>query len=179
VTPLLLNNFLTALEYEYPPLATIESITHEEIAYRAFDTFTIVETKERGEVVVNIPPDVSICKACEEELFDSANRRFGYAFITCTHCGVRYSIIDDLPYDRKNSSMVDFEMCKACNEEYTNPLDRRYHAQPIGCFECGPKLILKNTKESLAIEQNKIVGTTTQRGKHRRHKRGRGLSSDV
>ena len=137
-----LKQFLIAIEYEYPPLATINNIQHEEIAFQPFDDFSIIETEEKGEVTVNIPPDVSICKECETELFDPKNRRYGYPFITCTNCGVRYSIIYDLPYDRVHTSMKFFEMCKACEEEYTNPLDRRYHAQPIGCWDCGPKLKL-------------------------------------
>ncbi len=139
---LTLKQFLTAIEFELPLLASIESLEYEEIAYQAFNDFKIIETERKGEVEVNIPPDVSICKACEEELFDPSNRRYGYPFITCTHCGVRYSIIYDLPYDRVNTSMKFFEMCKACQEEYTNPLDRRYHAQPIGCWDCGTILEL-------------------------------------
>jgi hydrogenase maturation protein HypF len=88
---------------------------------------------------------MGICKACEKELFDPHNRRYGYAFITCTDCGVRYSIIHDLPYDRVATSMKKFEMCKLCKEEYQNPLNRRYHAEPIGCFDCGPTLKLIDT----------------------------------
>jgi hydrogenase maturation protein HypF len=138
------NQVLIAIEYEAPPLSSIETIKHEKLPYQSFDNFQIIETKESGEVTVNIPPDVSICEACEKELFDPSNRRYGYPFITCTHCGVRYSIIYDLPYDRVNTSMKFFEMCEACEEEYSNPLDRRYHAQPIGCYDCGPKLELMN-----------------------------------
>ncbi|MCB4773533.1 MAG: acylphosphatase, partial [Sulfurovum sp.] len=139
---LTLQQFLTTLEYEYPPLATIDSVTHEAIAYQPFDDFQIIQTQEAGEVTVNIPPDVSICNECEKELFDSQNRRYKYPFITCTYCGVRYSIIYDLPYDREHTSMKFFKMCDACEAEYNNPLDRRYHAQPIGCHDCGPKLQL-------------------------------------
>ncbi len=139
---LTLKQFLTAIEFELPLLASIERLDCEEIAYQAFNDFKIIETDRKGEIEVNIPPDVSICKACEKELFDPANRRYGYPFITCTHCGVRYSIIYDLPYDRVNTSMKFFEMCKACQEEYKNPLDRRYHAQPIGCWDCGASLEL-------------------------------------
>jgi len=136
------KQLLTAIEYEYPPLASINTVKYENLSYQSFDDFKIIETKEAGDVTANIPPDVSICKECEKELFDSSNRRYGYPFITCTHCGVRYSIIYDLPYDRVNTSMKFFKMCEVCEEEYINPLDRRYHAQPIGCHDCGPKLEL-------------------------------------
>ena len=137
-----LRKFLRAIEDELPPLASVETIEITEISFREFRDFQIISTDEAGERTVRIPPDVSICKACETELFDPNDRRYGYPFITCTHCGVRYSIIYDLPYDRKNTSMKFFEMCDMCKEEYNNPLDRRYHAQPIGCHHCGPTLSL-------------------------------------
>ncbi len=151
------KQFLTAVEYEYPPLASIESIKYEELPYKAFDDFKIIETQDLGNVTVNVPPDVSICAECEKELFDSSNRRYGYPFITCTHCGVRYSIIYDLPYDRQKTSMKNFTMCKVCEDEYTNPLDRRYHAQPIGCHDCGPKLkLMDNAGRVLPNSTNEI-----------------------
>ena len=141
---LTLKQFLTAIEYEYPPLALIEEVSYSQLPYKPFNQFKIIQTENLGDITVNIPPDMSICAECETELFDPTNRRYGYPFITCTHCGVRYSIIYDLPYDRVNTSMKSFKMCKACEAEYTNPLDRRYHAQPIGCWECGPTLELMN-----------------------------------
>ena len=156
------QQFLTAVEYEYPPLASIDKIVHEEINYKPFDDFRIIETVEQGDVTVNIPPDVSICSACEKELFDPSDRRYGYPFITCTHCGVRYSIIYDLPYDRVNTSMKFFQMCKVCEEEYTNPLNRRYHAQPIGCWECGPGLSLWDKNEELGIRNEELIDVASQ-----------------
>ena len=140
-----------------PLLASIDTIKTTEIAQKQFTDFQIISTNEEGKRTVRIPPDVSICKECEAELFDPNNRRYAYPFITCTHCGVRYSIIYDLPYDRKNTSMKFFEMCEACKEEYTNPLDRRYHAQPIGCWECGPQLKLEIRNEKLEIKQSEII----------------------
>ncbi len=136
------EEFLKKIEEELPPLAVIDEQSSIQIEKQFFSDFSIVKTKEKGEVAVNIPSDVSICKACETELFDPSNRRFGYPFTTCTNCGVRYSIIYDLPYDRVNTSMKFFKMCKSCEEEYTNPMDRRYHAQPIGCWDCGTSLEL-------------------------------------
>jgi len=137
-----LEQFIEAIKSELPPLASIDTLKVEQIEPKNFSDFQIIQTDSDGEKTVNIPPDISICKACEKELFDPKNRRYGYPFITCTHCGVRYSIIYDLPYDRVNTSMKFFEMCRACEEEYTNPMDRRYHAQPIGCWDCGTSLEL-------------------------------------
>ena len=134
--------FIDSIKEELPPLANIDSIEVKEIPFKEFQDFKIIETSNQSDITVNIPPDISICKECEEELFDPTNRRYLHPFITCTNCGVRYSIIHDLPYDRVNTSMRDFKMCKACEAEYNNPMDRRYHAQPIGCHDCGAKLQL-------------------------------------
>lgn len=154
---LTLQQFLLALEYEHPALASLQSIEHKEIQWQDFSEFEILQTQESGEVHVNIPPDISICQTCQEELFNSSDRRFQYPFITCTACGVRYSIVYDLPYDRANTSMKFFKMCKTCELEYNNPLDRRYHAQPIGCWECGPTMQVKKSGKTLDIPQKEIV----------------------
>lgn len=158
-TPLELEELLSSIHAELPPLASIDKLLTTQTDFTDFSDFTIITTKKEGKRTVRIPPDVSICKACEAELFDPNNRRFGYPFITCTHCGVRYSIIKQLPYDRVHTSMSDFKMCKACEEEYTNPLDRRYHAQPIGCYDCGPTLNLHKGKEILDISRDEIIDT--------------------
>ena len=161
-TPEMLERFLQALQEELPPLASIDAIHTVECEALHFDDFQIVTTNQEGERTVRIPPDVSICAECEKELFDPANRRYGYPFITCTHCGVRYSIIYDLPYDRKNTSMKFFKMCKTCEAEYTDPLDRRYHAQPIGCWECGPTLSLRDKSEKLIVKSEELIDVASQ-----------------
>lgn len=154
---LTLKQFLIAVEYEYPPLASVDTLECNEVEYQEFEDFQILETKiQDGDITTNIPPDISICAECENELLDPKNRRYNYPFITCTHCGVRYSIIYDLPYDRKHTSMKSFKMCVACEKEYTNPLDRRYHAQPIGCYDCGPRLELLDDR-GLSIENSTNV----------------------
>jgi len=92
---------------------------------------------------------VGICNDCLKELFDKKNRRYFFPFTNCTVCGARYSLIQDIPYDRERTSMKEFILCKDCNEEYINPLNRRYHAQTISCSKCGPKYTLydSNTKD--------------------------------
>jgi len=156
-----LDCFLLSVRDELPPLASIDHIQCAETDFQEFDDFQIIGSDDEGEKTVRIPPDVSICRECEKELFDPENRRYSYPFITCTHCGVRYSIIYDLPYDRKNTSMKFFKMCKACETEYSDPLDRRYHAQPIGCYDCGPQLTLVDSV-GRSVPTPTIINTATQ-----------------
>ena len=85
-----------------------------------------------------ISPDLAICDDCRREINDKNNRRYRYAFTNCTNCGPRFSIVQDVPYDRKNTTMKDFIMCDECLAEYENPLNRRFHAQPNACEICGP-----------------------------------------
>ena len=154
--------FIASITQELPPLAKIDSLDISAIEYKEFEDFRIIDSQKDGDISVHIPPDVSICSECEAELFDKNNRRYLYPFITCTNCGVRYSIIKSLPYDRDNTTMRFFKMCDKCHQEYTNPLDRRYHAQPIGCYECGPKMSLYDKNKILDIPQEQIIPTTIQ-----------------
>jgi len=161
-----LDEFLESIRMNMPPLATIDSIHVEEVELKNFKNFTIIESLNSSVTTTLIPPDISICKACEQELFDKTNRRYLHPFITCTDCGVRYSIIKTLPYDRKNTSMSSFKMCKACEKEYNNPEDRRYHAQPIGCHDCGASLSLNIDKTVEHLKDGKILAIKGVGGFH-------------
>jgi hydrogenase maturation protein HypF len=140
--------FLEELKKEKPPLARIYNITAD---YKedqgGFGDFTI--TKSSGEAELSgsvIPPDVSICDECLRELRDPENRRFNYFFITCTDCGPRYTITRELPYDRPNTTMQEFQMCSFCSREYHDPSNRRFHAQTVACPNCGPKAYLTSNR---------------------------------
>ena len=141
--PEVIAAFVAEVLTSLPPLAQV--LTHEQvvIAPRATESGFRIRTSGRavGERTL-VPPDVATCADCLADLADPANRRYRYAFTTCTNCGPRLTIITDLPYDRPRTTMVTFPMCPDCSAEYTNPGDRRYHAQPISCFRCGPVLWL-------------------------------------
>lgn len=134
--------FTAAMETEYPPLAHITHITSEVEEPRGADTFAITVSTRQSSRSALISPDVSICEDCRAELFDPTDRRFRYPFINCTNCGPRYTIIDDIPYDRPKTSMRHFTMCPHCQTEYDDPADRRFHAQPNACPVCGPQCTL-------------------------------------
>lgn len=127
---------------EAPPLAHISSVERTDLPLRHDRTFEILESQAGLERSALISPDVGICHDCLSELRDPADRRFRYPFINCTHCGPRYTIIKDIPYDRAMTTMDAFEMCPACRREYEDPLNRRFHAQPNACWDCGPEVFL-------------------------------------
>ncbi len=102
--------------------------------------FAIIASKADSSRDTLVSPDIATCPDCLAELFNPADRRWHYPFINCTNCGPRFTIINDLPYDRPLTSMAPFAMCPDCAAEYACEDDRRYHAQPDACFECGPSL---------------------------------------
>ncbi|SON53963.1 Carbamoyltransferase HypF [Hartmannibacter diazotrophicus] len=135
-----LDDFCRAILEEAPPLARIRSLDRRAIDLDVSPSgFSIVETKG-GTKRTGVTPDAQVCSACRAEIAEPAERRHGYAFTNCTHCGPRFSIVDAIPYDRMATRMRAFIMCDACKTEYENPADRRFHAQPIACPTCGPKL---------------------------------------
>lgn len=149
------RQFLKDLRDKKPPLARIYDLTTNYSEDEGnFEKFTIVKSSEEVELSGSvIPPDVSICNECLEELRDPKNQRYDYFFITCTNCGPRYTIIRKLPYDRLNTTMQDFQMCDFCSGEYKDPLNRRFHAQTVACPKCGPKAYLAtNVGESIECE---------------------------
>lgn len=125
-----------------PPLARIDRIVRTECPPIGHAAFLIAASQTEGHRTALVAADVAVCDDCLRELFDPADRRYGYPFINCTNCGPRYTIVAVLPYDRPATTMACFAMCAACAREYADPLDRRFHAQPIACPACGPRLWL-------------------------------------
>jgi len=150
--------FLKDLREKKPPLAQIyEIITSPIKGKNKYENFKIYKSSEKGELSGSIiPPDIAICDECLKELRDPKDPRYNYFFITCTNCGPRYTIIDRLPYDRKNTTMKDFSLCSFCNSEYVNPLNRRFHAQTVACSKCGPKAYLATSKGELVACKSPI-----------------------
>lgn len=107
-----------------------------------YDDFTIINSSDKISGSAVIPPDMTICDECLDEIVNSENRHYYYPFTACTNCGPRFTVIDEVPYDRKNTTMDDFPLCTHCKEEYNDPLNRRYHAEATCCPICGPRVFL-------------------------------------
>ncbi len=143
---------------ESPPLSKIDSIESREIENKTFTDFKVVESEHTEQKSAFIPPDTAVCEDCQRELFDKNDRRYYFPFINCTNCGPRFSIIRDIPYDRKQTSMDEFPMCRDCQKEYEDPSDRRFHTEPIACPECGPEYFLYDSNRELITKNiNEII----------------------
>jgi hydrogenase maturation protein HypF len=124
-----------------PAAARVEAIAGGAAGVELPPGFEIRSSAEgAGARVALVLPDLATCPACLAEVMNPRDRRHRYPFTNCTHCGPRFSIVEQLPYDRAHTTMKGFEMCAACAAEYRDPADRRFHAQPNACPVCGPRL---------------------------------------
>jgi len=167
--PVRINSFVISLKTEAPPAAVIRDISTEETDNVQYDSFIIKESNDISEEITEISPDIAVCSDCLADM-DISGSRLDYAFVNCTNCGPRFTIIEDLPYDREKTTMSHFAMCRECRREYENVTDRRFHAQPVACSNCGPhyemhaagKMISDKTEDILTgvaacIEKGGIV----------------------
>ncbi len=132
-----LIRFREQLLSQAPAAASIESVEMWKVAFKPYDSFEIRESRDVNGSITEISPDIAVCSECLDDL-KNQEHRIGYPLINCTHCGPRFTIIRDLPYDRPNTTMDAFEMCPTCRSEYMDVNDRRFHAQPVACNNCGP-----------------------------------------
>ena len=165
-----LKNFISVIRTFPPEQSKIKNISVSTVLFKNEKEFKILKSKPLSEVKVEhygqssqhrslrhppqfargerrwveISPDIATCTKCFEELFNPEDRRYLYPFINCINCGPRFTIIENIPYDRKNTTMNKFTMCDICRKEYENPLNRRFHTQPDCCFDCGPAVKLVN-----------------------------------
>jgi hydrogenase maturation protein HypF len=156
-----LNRFLEALKNHAPPMSRIEAIEVSFAAPKGYNDFRIEESLSREGHYQLVSPDIATCPDCKKEIFDSGDRRYRYAFTNCTNCGPRFTIIEDIPYDRPQTTMRKFKMCPLCQREYDDPLDRRFHAQPNACPVCGPKLELVDS-EGRTVESEDVIKTASR-----------------
>ena len=128
-----------------------------------FDDFDITASSAQADARIFVPPDYFMCGDCRRELHDPDDRRYRYPFINCTQCGPRYTLIQELPYDRPNTSMACFPLCKDCSKEYLDPSDRRFHAEPLACPACGPRLSFMRPGQTGSLEESAALNTALDR----------------
>ncbi|CQD23063.1 (NiFe) hydrogenase maturation protein HypF [Mycobacterium lentiflavum] len=142
--------FLVRLQANPPPLAVIEAVETQQIPYVRGTGFVIADSSRSDGDHTLASPDVAMCAECAAEQRDPGNRRFRHAFVNCTNCGPRFTIIASLPYDRAATTMAAFPMCAECAHEYGDRADRRFHAQPVCCPNCGPTLRYRDHDGTIA-----------------------------
>ncbi|HWR24947.1 MAG TPA: carbamoyltransferase HypF [Methanosarcina sp.] len=161
-SPESIESFLKDLPEKKPPLAKITEIRSENVPFSGYSKFIIVPSESGVFENSIIPPDTAICEQCKSEIFDPASRYYHYPFTVCTNCGPRYTTVRALPYDRENTTMVDFPLCSECEKEYTDPLNRRYHAQPVCCPKCGPEIRLLDLEGNILEKGYEAIGRASE-----------------
>ncbi len=161
------HSFVRDLEAKAPPMARIENVEATFYPPKGYTQFQIEESLSREGQYQLVSPDIATCGECKREIFSPTDRRFGYPFTNCTNCGPRFTIIEDIPYDRPKTTMHQFQMCPKCQREYDDPLNRRFHAQPNACPQCGPSLELvdSNGKPVEGSDAIKTAGQLLREGK--------------
>jgi hydrogenase maturation protein HypF len=152
-----LDDFVVGLTRDAPPLAAIERVETQEIPVVGGTGFVIADTSRSDGGRTLASPDVAICAQCAAEQCDPADRRYRHAFVNCTNCGPRFTIIASLPYDRAATTMAPFDMCADCAREYHDPADRRFHAQPVCCPNCGPTLRYRTADGDVTNGESALV----------------------
>lgn len=134
-----LREFRDALR-RAPAPASVHSLTFSAIPAEPAPDFSIAASTQATRRRISIPPDLAICADCAREIVDPRDRRFRYPFTNCTRCGPRFTIAQDVPYDRASTTMWRFPLCGQCSRECADPCNRRFHAGPNACSRCGPRL---------------------------------------
>ena len=154
-----------ALRAEPPPLARVATVLATPVPVLSESGFRIAPSIPEGHSAL-IPADIATCEECLRELFDPADRRYGYPFVNCTNCGPRFTIVRSAPYDRANTTMAGFAMCGDCRLEYEDPTDRRFHAEPICCPVCGPRVSFPIADVARLLADGAIVAVKGLGGWH-------------
>lgn len=156
----IIESFVDYIQKNAPPASHIFSIEMQNIPRKNFRDFKIIDSSDSQSEITQVSPDIAVCSDCLVDM-KSQPHRYNYPFINCTNCGPRFTIIRDLPYDREQTTMSEFEMCYVCNSEYGDITDRRFHAQPIACRDCGPQMEMFQRDASFFDPEEIVTNTAT------------------
>ena len=117
--------FLARLPLEAPPLARIETFTHERLAVtrgrverRGFSIAPSPAARIRTPWCAPTPrPAPTAWPSCSTP----ATAATAIPFLNCTNCGPRLTIIRGVPYDRPRTTMAAFPMCAAVPRRVRGP----------------------------------------------------------
>ena len=140
-----IKSFIDVLNTHSPPASQILSIKVDQKQYKKISDFRILKSRNVSDEITLVSPDIAVCSDCLDDM-KSQVLRIKYPFTNCTNCGPRFTIIEQLPYDRPNTTMHEFIMCSNCKNEYNDVHNRRFHAQPVACKNCGPYYTLHKGK---------------------------------
>ena len=155
------QKFLKSILKNPPTVSEINGSSIEEISLQLFTSFQIKASTVSEIINIPLTPDFAVCEGCKTEISNPKNRRYKYPFTTCVHCGPRYAITTNFPFERENTSLVNFKMCTACKTEYKDPNDRRFHSQTNSCTDCGIQLQLTESEgKVITVNQNQIIEKT-------------------
>ncbi|MGE5329563.1 MAG: carbamoyltransferase HypF [Deltaproteobacteria bacterium] len=147
-----LEAFIEYIKRNKPAGAVVYDMNILHTQFKNCTKFEIIKSISNREAFSVVQPDIAICDECLKDIKNTQSRYAYYPFTSCTECGPRLTIIENIPYDRENTAMKAFPMCPKCADEYRNPDDRRFHAQTICCPECGPGFEMFDNK------RNKLEG---------------------
>ncbi len=163
-----INKFLEKILEAPTPAVVVERITEEIIPVLGDTIFRITGNDFLQNIFIpDNPPDTSICRHCQRDLFDSSSRRYGYVFICCPDCGLRFSMGEAQPVEKPNLFLPVFPSCPQCRSEFNDPLNRRFHHHRISCPDCGPELKLyrringENEVSELIWQQHRGIAEKT------------------
>ncbi|MEL6974702.1 MAG: carbamoyltransferase HypF [Bacteroidota bacterium] len=159
-----LMSFMEDILEKAPDVAIIQNHSIDQIESKDFENFSIVPSQKSEKVAIPLTADFAICSSCKKEIQDPTNRRYQYAFTTCTQCGPRYAITQKFPFERAHTTMNQFTMCESCVIEYENPKDSRFHSQTNSCEDCGIKMqLIAHSGEPIPLENaREILGTVAR-----------------
>jgi hydrogenase maturation protein HypF len=163
--PASLATFIGQLQQEAPALARIDAVVSSVARPEGLAGFAIRESRHLAATEALIPADVATCDDCLTDIANPGNRRYQYPFTNCTNCGPRFTIIREVPYDRRHTTMAAFGLCPRCRAEYEDPEDRRFHAEPTACPVCGPRVWLEEEDRRLDHEAIPAAARLLKNGK--------------